>query len=145
MQALLAISIAMRMQRYNAGRIARWSTSRASLEATGCRHWSSACAVLPRRPPWWTNSNETHKTLTKHNFLLATTVHFDRGLFMRILGPEMYPLLSSSMRQALFKVEMPRLEPPKSSRTFPAIKHCQGTRSKKLLIDPKARMCAISG
>jgi magnesium-transporting ATPase (P-type) len=30
---LMAISIAMAMQRYNAGRIARWSTSRASLEA----------------------------------------------------------------------------------------------------------------
>jgi hypothetical protein len=38
---------AMVMQRYNAGCIAQWSTSRASLEATGCRHRSSACAVLP--------------------------------------------------------------------------------------------------
>ena len=44
------------------------STSRASLKATGCRHRSSACAVLPRQPPWSTNLNETHKTLTKHNF-----------------------------------------------------------------------------
>ena len=66
---LLAILIAMAMQRYDAGRIVRWSTSRASLGATGCRHRSSASAVLPRRPPWLTNSNETHKiTLTKHNF-----------------------------------------------------------------------------
>ena len=32
----------------NAGHIARWSTSRASFEATGCRHRASACAVLPR-------------------------------------------------------------------------------------------------
>ena len=39
------ISEAMAMQRYDAGRIARWSTSRASLEATGCRHRASACAV----------------------------------------------------------------------------------------------------
>ena len=31
----LAISIAKRMRRYDAGRIARWSTSRASLGATG--------------------------------------------------------------------------------------------------------------
>ena len=31
----LAISIAMRMRRYDAGHIARWSTSGASLEATG--------------------------------------------------------------------------------------------------------------
>ena len=64
----MAISIAMAMQRYDARRIARWSTSRASLKATGCRHWSSACAVLLRRSPWLTNLDETHKTLTKHNF-----------------------------------------------------------------------------
>jgi hypothetical protein len=35
---LLAILIAMWMWRYDAGHIDRWSTSRASLEATGCRH-----------------------------------------------------------------------------------------------------------
>ena len=64
----MTILMAMAMQRYNVGRIARWSTSRASLEATGCRHRASACAVSPRRPPWSTNSNKTHKTLTKHNF-----------------------------------------------------------------------------
>ena len=64
----MAISTAMAMQRYDAGHITRWSTSRASLEATGCRHWASACAVLPRQRPWSTNSNKTHKTLTKHNF-----------------------------------------------------------------------------
>ena len=66
----LAILIAMAMQRYDAGRITRWSTSRASFKATGCRHWLSACAVLPRprRPPWSTNFLKQHKTLTKHNF-----------------------------------------------------------------------------
>ena len=63
----MSISIAMAMQRYDAGHITQWSTSRASLEATGCRHRASACAVLPRRPPWSKNSNKTHKTLTKHN------------------------------------------------------------------------------
>jgi len=70
------ISMAMAMQRYNTGRIAQWSTSRASLEATGCRHRASACAVSPRRLPWSTNLNKTHKTLTKHNFYLATIVLF---------------------------------------------------------------------
>ena len=65
---LMVISIPMAMQWYNVGRIALWSTSRASLEATGCRHWASACAVLPWRLPWSKNSNQTHKTLTKHNF-----------------------------------------------------------------------------
>ena len=34
----MAISIAMSMQRYDAGLISQSSTSRASLEATGCRH-----------------------------------------------------------------------------------------------------------
>ena len=65
---LMAISIAMAMQRYDAGRIARWNISRASLEATGCHHRASTCAVLPQRLPWSTNLNKTHKTLTKHNF-----------------------------------------------------------------------------
>ena len=33
----LAILIAIQMRRYNTGCIARWSTSMASLKATGCR------------------------------------------------------------------------------------------------------------
>jgi len=37
---LLAISIAMAIQRYDAGHITRWSTSGASLDATECRHRS---------------------------------------------------------------------------------------------------------
>ncbi len=44
----LAIWIAMQTRQYDAGHIAQWSTSRASLEATGCRHRASACAILPR-------------------------------------------------------------------------------------------------
>ncbi len=53
----LAIFIAMRMRRCNAGHIAQWSTSMASLEATGCHHWASACAVLPWQLPRLTISN----------------------------------------------------------------------------------------
>ena len=75
---LTMISMAMTMQRYNTGHIAQWSTSRASLEATGCPHRVSACAVSPRRPSWSTNLNKTHKTLTKHDFYQATTVQFER-------------------------------------------------------------------
>jgi hypothetical protein len=41
----LAIWIAMAMQQYDGGCITQWSASRASLEATGCRHLLSACAV----------------------------------------------------------------------------------------------------
>jgi len=65
---LMAISIAMAMQWYDAGRIAQWITSGASLEATGCSHRASACALLPRRPPWLTNSLKQHKTLKKTIF-----------------------------------------------------------------------------
>ena len=54
----LAVSNAIRMRRYDAGRIAR--TSMASLGATGCRHQANACAVLPRRPPWLTDSLKLH-------------------------------------------------------------------------------------
>jgi hypothetical protein len=57
----LAILIAMRMRRYNAGHIAPSSASVASCEATRCRHRVSACAVLPWWPPWPTISNETQK------------------------------------------------------------------------------------
>jgi len=88
--------MAMAMQRYNAGRIARWSTSRASLEATGCRHRASVCAVSPRRKSWSTNSNETHKTQ-----LLASNYSTFRALVVcENFNPKTDPLLSSSIRQA---------------------------------------------
>ncbi len=64
----LAILMAMRVRQCNAGRIAQWSASVASCKATRCHHWASAYAVLPRQLPWSTFSNETKKTLTKHNF-----------------------------------------------------------------------------
>jgi hypothetical protein len=31
--------------------IAQWGMSRATLEATGCRHWATTCSVLPQWPP----------------------------------------------------------------------------------------------
>jgi hypothetical protein len=68
---VLVILMTMRMRRYDAGCIARWSTSRASLEATGSRHRASACAVLPQQPPWLTNTLKTHKTLNKKLFLAS--------------------------------------------------------------------------
>ena len=47
---LLAVLIAMVMQRYNAMYIARWSISEATLEATGCHHPPSGecmCRIAP--------------------------------------------------------------------------------------------------
>jgi hypothetical protein len=58
---LLAILIAMRMRRYDTGQITRWSTSRASLEATGCRLQASDRIASPRRPPWSAISVENIK------------------------------------------------------------------------------------
>jgi len=46
--------------RYGAHR-PQWSISRASLEATGCHHWASACIALPLQPPWSTNLVENTK------------------------------------------------------------------------------------
>ncbi len=54
----LAILIAMRLRRYDAGRISRWITSGASLEATGCSHWVSACAISPPQ-----NTNKKGSTI----------------------------------------------------------------------------------
>ena len=65
---LLVILVAMWMQWCNAGCIAQWSTSQASLEATGCQHWMSTCATLPRQPPWLTS-------------LLQNTKHYQKTMF----------------------------------------------------------------
>jgi hypothetical protein len=59
---MLAILMAIRIRRCNAGHIAQWSGSVASCKATRCRHQASAHAVLPRRPPWSTILNETKNT-----------------------------------------------------------------------------------
>ena len=65
---LLAVLTAMRMRWCVEGCITQLRTSQASLEATGCCHWASACAALPRRLPWSTMKT---KTLTKNYFWLA--------------------------------------------------------------------------
>ena len=75
---MLAISITMPMWQCNAGRIAQWSTSRALLEATGCRHRASACAALPRRPPWLTNYSKAQNTNEKL-FLASSLTVVDRS------------------------------------------------------------------
>jgi uncharacterized Fe-S cluster-containing radical SAM superfamily protein len=48
----LAISTAMRIRWYGAKRINQYESSRATLDATGCRHQASFCPILPRRTPW---------------------------------------------------------------------------------------------
>jgi hypothetical protein len=58
---LTTILIPVPPEQYGAMRITQWCASVASYEATRCRHWASARAVLPGRPPWLTISNETQK------------------------------------------------------------------------------------
>jgi len=40
------------MRRCGAERITQQSMSRATLDASGCRHLAIICPVLPRRTPW---------------------------------------------------------------------------------------------
>jgi len=47
-----AISMAMRIRRYGAERIAQYGRSRATLDATGRRHRAIIRPVLHRRTPW---------------------------------------------------------------------------------------------
>jgi len=48
----LAISMAMQIRWYGAERIAQYSRSRATQDATGRRHPVSIRPVSPRRTPW---------------------------------------------------------------------------------------------
>jgi hypothetical protein len=48
----LAISIAMQIRRYSAERITQYGRSRATLDATGRRHWVSIRPISPQRTPW---------------------------------------------------------------------------------------------
>ena len=77
------------------------------------------------------------------------------GTFRALVGCENFnpntdPLLSSSMRQASCKCKTPQLE-LKSSRTFLAIKHCEGTKIGKVIkqsqssIFKLAHICATRG
>ena len=50
--ALLAISMAMRIRRYGAKRIAQYCWSRATLDATGLRHQAIIHPISPRWTPW---------------------------------------------------------------------------------------------
>ncbi len=48
---LPSVWIAMAARWCNTKHITQCSMSRATLEATGCRHWATTCSVLPQRPP----------------------------------------------------------------------------------------------
>ena len=125
----LAILIVMQMRRWDSRRIAWWSTSWASLEATGCCHRASACIVLPWWLPWLMSLVKSTKQYQTTIFSLSTYGRL-KPKAMRISGPEADPLLSSSMQQDSFKCETLRLE-LKSLATFLLIKRCERTKIEK--------------
>ena len=53
-----AISMVIAVRRCHTERISRCSMTRASLEATGCRHWATTHSILPRRPPGWQQTKQ---------------------------------------------------------------------------------------
>ncbi len=74
--AKLAILMAMAMRRYVTAHIAQWRRSRASLEATGCRHWAS---IMP---------NNIHRTWLRRfffNIFIVKTVGKGHGLMLKTL------------------------------------------------------------
>ncbi len=92
---LLAISIDMQMLRHDAGCIARWNTSRASLEATGCRHWVSACARIDLAAAMVDKFVETTQNTNKAQFLASNYGTFQLLVVCENFNPKTDPLLSS--------------------------------------------------
>ncbi len=67
-----AVSMAMAVRRSNTDGIARCSMSRATPEATGCRHWATTCSVLPQWPPGQqANKQQSTNTPRKQAVLMA--------------------------------------------------------------------------
>ncbi len=73
---LLAVLMATAVRRSNTGSIARCGMSRATLEATGRRHWATTCSVLPQWPPGQqANKQQSTNTPSKLAILIAMLMH----------------------------------------------------------------------
>ncbi len=74
---LLAVLMAMVVRRSNTDSIARCGMSRATPEATGRRHWVTACSVLPQRPPGQqANKQQSTNTPTKMAVLMTMSMRW---------------------------------------------------------------------
>jgi hypothetical protein len=60
---LPAVLMAMAVHRSNTDGVAQCSMSRATTEATGCRHWATTRSVSPQQPPGQ-QANKQHSTNT---------------------------------------------------------------------------------
>ncbi len=68
---------ALRMRRSNTDGIAQCGMSRATLEATGCRHWATTRSVLTqRRPEQQANKQQSTNTPKKVAMLMAAAVRW---------------------------------------------------------------------
>ncbi len=141
----LAILKAMHIRWCNAGCIVRWSASVASCEATRCRHWASAHAVLPRRSPWSTIS----KRNTNKTQLLPSVLTADGQKKAIKSQPARDPLLTPSAQLAPTLTLVPLVK-LKTLATFWPIKRSKWTKIWKViklersLQKPVAHICASS-
>jgi hypothetical protein len=72
----LAVLMATAVRRSNTDSIARYGMSRATPEATGCRHWATTCSVLPQRPPGQqANKQQSTNTPKKLAVLMVVVMH----------------------------------------------------------------------
>ncbi len=71
-----AVSMAAAVRRSNTYGIARCGMSRATPEATGCRHWATTRSVLPQRPPeQQAYKQQSTNTPAKMAILMAMAMH----------------------------------------------------------------------
>ena len=89
----LVISMAMRIRRYDAERIAQYGRSRATLDTNGRRHRANIHPVLPRRMPW--------SSISAYKIELWRCGNWFSKLALKI--HETDPLLSSLKQQAALK------------------------------------------
>ncbi len=71
-----AVSMATAVRQSDTDNIARCGMSRATLEATGCRHRATTCCVSPQRPPGQqANKQQSTNTPKKVAVLMAMAMH----------------------------------------------------------------------
>ncbi len=71
-----AVSMATAVCRSDKDGIAQCGMSRATPEATGCRHWANTCYVLPQRPPGQqANKQQSTNIPKKVAVLMAMAMH----------------------------------------------------------------------
>jgi hypothetical protein len=67
--------MAMAVRRSDTDSITQWGMSRATPEATGCRHWATTCSILPQWPPGQqANKQQSTNTSRKQAVWMAMAI-----------------------------------------------------------------------